>query len=99
MATKKGPSPAPLDPSVTKNLLDKLSTDDDFRQLFQQDAHAALAQVGYAPEAGAGSAGDCMQLKASDSIASKAKIQRDRAKLESALRVPVSFMCATDFCD
>jgi putative modified peptide len=97
MATKKGAKPAPLDPKVTKKLLDKLSTDNDFRRLFKKDAHAALAQVGYKPEAGATSVGDCMQLQATDSIAPKAKIARDRAKLESALKVPVSFMCATDF--
>ena len=32
MATKKGPAPAPLDPKVAKKLLDKLSTDNDFRR-------------------------------------------------------------------
>lgn len=97
MATKKGASPAPLDPNVTKKLLDKLSTDDDFRSLFQSDAHAALAQCGYEAAEGASSAGDCLQLKAGASLASKAKIAGDRAKLEGALKVPVSFMCATDF--
>ena len=43
MATKKGAKPAPLDPKVTKKLLDKLATDNDFRRLFKKDAHAALA--------------------------------------------------------
>ncbi len=97
MAMKKGAKPAPLDPKVTKKLLDKLSTDNDFRRLFKKDANAALAQVGYKADAGASSAGDCMQLQATDSIAPKAKIARDRVKLEGALNLPVSFMCATDF--
>lgn len=97
MATKKGASPAPLDPNVTKNLLDKLSTDDDFRTLFQSDAHAALAECGYEAGEGATSAGDCLQLKAGATLASKARIASDRTKLEGALRVPVSFACAKDF--
>ena len=97
MATKKGAKPAPLDPKVTKKLLDKLSTDNDFRRLFKKDAHAALAQVGYKADAGASLVGDCLQLQATDRIAPKAKIARDRSKLESALHVPISFVCAKDF--
>ena len=97
MATKKGPAPAPLDPKVTKKLLDKLSTDNEFRKLFKKDAHAALAKVGYKVEAGATSAGGCMQLQSTDKIAPKAKIVRDRAKLERAMSSVVGFMCAKDF--
>jgi len=97
MASKKGAKPAPLDPKVTKKLLDKLSTDNDFRRLFKKDAHAALTQVGYKVDAGSTSAGECMQLASTDRIAPKAKIARDRAKLESALNVPVSFLCAKEF--
>ncbi|HWS27284.1 MAG TPA: NHLP-related RiPP peptide, partial [Xanthomonadales bacterium] len=64
MATKKGkgPAPAPLDPKVTKKLLDKLSTDNEFRTLFKKDAGAALAKVGYKPEAGVTSAYSCLQF-------------------------------------
>ena len=97
MATKKGAKPAPLDPKVTKKLLDKLSTDTEFRRLFKKDAHAALASVGYKVDAGGTSAGGCMQLQSTDSIAPKAKIIRDRAKLESALNGVVNFGCAKDF--
>ena len=97
MAMKKGAKPAPLDPKVTKKLLDKLSTDNEFRRLFKRDANAALVQVGYKVDAGASLAGDCIQLRAGDRIASKAKIARDRAKLESALHVPISFVCSKDF--
>lgn len=97
MATKKGPNPAPLDPSVIKKLLDKLSTDNEFRRLFKQDAGAALAKVGYKIGAEATSAGTCLQLKATDRIAPKAKIVRDRAKLEKVLNSIVNFGCSTDF--
>lgn len=97
MATKKGSKPAPLDPKVTKKLLDKLSTDNDFRRLFKKDAGAALAQVGYKVEAGATSVVGCIQLKTTDRIAPKDKIVRDRAKLEQAMSSIVSFMCAKDF--
>lgn len=97
MAMKKDTKPAPLDPKVTKKLLDKLSTDNDFRRLFKKDANAALAQVGYKADAGASLAGDCMQMQATDSIAPKAKIARDRAKLQGALNVPLSFTCVKDF--
>ena len=51
MATKKGNGPAPLDPKVANKLLDLLSTDNDFRRLFKQDAHAALVQAGWKPAA------------------------------------------------
>ena len=97
MAMKKGAKPAPLDPKVAKKLLDKLSTDNDFRRLFKKDAGAALAQVGYKIEAGATSAAGCMQLASTDSIAPKAKIVRDRAKLETTLNGVVNFDCAKGF--
>jgi putative modified peptide len=38
---------APLDPKIADKLLDLLSTDDDFRDLFQKDPQVALQQVGY----------------------------------------------------
>lgn len=94
MASKKGNGPAPLDPKIAKKLLDKLSTDNAFRRLFKKDAAAALAQVGYKLEAGATSAGGCLQLKATDSIAPKAKIIRERAKLEESMTAPFNFTFA-----
>lgn len=97
MATRKGAKPAPLDPKVTKKLLDKLSTDNEFRRLFKKDASAALAKVGYRIDAGATSADSCMQLKTTDRIAPKTKIVRDRAKLEKALNSVVNFFCAKGF--
>ncbi|MEO5962444.1 MAG: NHLP-related RiPP peptide [Thermomonas sp.] len=97
MAIKKGKDPAPLDPKVTKKLLDKLSTDNEFRRLFKRDAGAALAKVGYKIDAEATSAGGCMQLKSTARIAPKAKIVRDRAKLEKVMNSVVNFSCAKDF--
>lgn len=89
--------PAPLDPKVTRRLLDLLSTDDAFRELFRQDAQAALVQAGYvAPKAEAGSPpvalpGFCFQLKPTDHLASKDKIIRERAKLEHTLSLIQGF--------
>lgn len=90
--------PAPLHPHVARKLLDLLSTDDDFRDLFQRDAHAALVQAGYeAPEgldptqASALSGGDCMQLQPSEALASKAKIAEHRAKLEKSMSMIQGF--------
>jgi len=97
MAKKKGPGPAPLDPKVTKKLLDKLSTDNDFRRLFKKDAGAALGRLGYQADAGATPAGGCMQLQSGARIAPKAKIVRDRAKLEQSLNSVVNFDAAKGF--
>ena len=97
MATRKGTKSAPLDPKITKKLLDKLSTDNGFRRLFKKDAAAALAEVGYKIETGATSLYGCLQFKAGDRIAPKAKIVRDRAKLEKALNSIVKFSCVKDF--
>lgn len=51
MATSKsgGAKSAPLDPKVANNLLNLLSTDNEFRRLFRKDPQAALAKVGHQP--------------------------------------------------
>ncbi|QNP41858.1 NHLP-related RiPP peptide [Lysobacter solisilvae (ex Woo and Kim 2020)] len=41
---------APLDPQLADRLLDLLSTDDAFRQLFQTSPQAALRSIGYQPQ-------------------------------------------------
>ena len=97
MATKKGPASAPMDEKTAKKLLDKLSTDNGFRRLFKQDAAAALAKVGYKPKAGTASSYGCLQFKPGERIAPKAKIVRDRAKLEKSISSVVNFMAAKDF--
>lgn len=103
MAMKKGPGPTePLDPKVVKNLLDRLSTDDDFRDLFQNDAHAALVEAGWQAPASAASSlapvdearlsgGSCLQLAAGTTLASKEKIAAQRGKLERTLNAVVNY--------
>lgn len=79
-------------------LLDLLSTDDDFRDLFQRDAHAALVRAGYQAPPGmkldqvsaAESGGACMQLQGSQ-LASKEQIIRERGKLEQGLTLVQHF--------
>lgn len=44
-----GTKTAPLDPQIADRLLDLLSTDDGFRDLFAKDPQAALKKVGYQP--------------------------------------------------
>jgi putative modified peptide len=104
MANQKGPPPAPLNPNVARKLLDLLSTDDDFRELFQRDAHAALVQAGYVPpqgsdpaQASALSGGNCLQLSGSDQLASKERIAQDRAKLESLTTQIMNFIGSAAF--
>ena len=103
MATKKGAAPAPLEPKVAKKLLDLLSTDNEFRRLFKKDVPAALAQAGWKAPAGENaasqSASQCMQMLATDSIAPKQNIIRDRAKLEELLTLPFRFTfdCPQEF--
>lgn len=102
MATRKGTAPAPLDPKVAKKLLDLLSTDNDFRRLFKKDAHAALVQAGWKAPAGCestaeASGGACLQLKPGERIAPKAKILRERAKLEGSVPPPFKFDCPASF--
>lgn len=104
MATK-GNGPAPLDPEVIKTLLDRLTTDDDFRDLFQRDANAALREAGYRPPsvdgmktglAASASAGGCLQMKDGQTLASKEAIAADRSKLEHAFGMIQGFICPVE---
>ena len=92
MATKKtvaqGKS-APLDPKVADKLLDKLSTDNEFRRLFKKDPKAALIQAGYKlPKGDAEAAArfeqlcGCVQVQ---NIAPKADIIKAREELSGML--------------
>lgn len=92
MATKKttGASgkTAPLDPKVAGKLLDKLSTDNEFRRLFKKDPKAALISVGYKEPLETGTGGkqrriyDCCTV---DRIAPKANIIKARESLQALL--------------
>ena len=92
MATKKtGASgkAAPLDPKVAGKLLDKLSTDNEFRRLFKSDPRAALIQAGHKlPKGDAEAAARFEQLCGCakvTNIAPKADIQKARQEIMANL--------------
>jgi putative modified peptide len=70
-------------------LLDKLSTDDDFRSRFQKDPRAAVESLGYTvPEGDRGVEGEdpCVCLGGmATSLASKEQIAKSRKKLREQL--------------
>jgi len=85
MATKKtgGPGkPISLEPKVISNLLDKLSTDNEFRRLFKKNPAEALIEAGYK-----GEPLDVSQLKcmAVTNIATKQEIADARNEINSYL--------------
>lgn len=75
--------PQPLDAAVANRLLDLLSTDDAFRELFVRDARAALETAGYVnDDPTAAHPAMCLQVHA---LASKESIAASRSKLTSSL--------------
>ncbi len=83
---------------VADKLLDKLSSDDDFRALFQRNPRAALQQVGHVtPETdrdvkGADPVLCCNNVS---TLASKEQIRAARAQLHAQLtKLPFSFEMA-----
>ena len=98
MAQGKGKGPHPLDPKVTKKLLDGLTSDDDFRQRFAADAMGTLESIGYvAPTDDSMHAGSCLQLKGGASLASADQIANDRKKLETSLAAIQDFASSKGF--
>jgi len=102
----KGPQRA-LDRKVVNKLLDKLSTDDDFRTLFQADPHAALVEAGWEPtadEAGSSdeelrslSGSSCLAMTDGATLAPKEDITAQRTTLEQSLgSLPFSFIAAKE---
>lgn len=79
--THSGADHPPLDPAVADKLLELLSTDDEFRKLFKQDAEKALSQAGYVLPAGAASL-RCTQV---EHLASKQEVAESREALKSHL--------------
>lgn len=90
MADKKT---APLDPHIADRLLDLLSTDDEFRELFQKNPMQALGRAGYVPaaamanqfdqsEAAGPSLSSCLQVEA---LASKEVIAEAREQIRAML--------------
>lgn len=69
---------------IADKLLEKLSSDDDFRKLFQTDPRAALRELGYeTPEKDVGVEGadPLMCLSSGAGLASKKAIKAARSKL------------------
>lgn len=83
-------------PEVADALLDKLSTDDNFRALFEKDPAAAMASIGHRPpsstdKASLAASADpvlCCNLKAGK-LADKETIKAGRNKLRAALMRPL----------
>lgn len=66
-------------------LLDKLSSDDDFRALFQKDPRQALAAVGHKPAADASVDEGLWSCLSVSKLASKADIRASRDTLRKQL--------------
>ena len=75
--TQDGPPGLP--PRIAKLLLDKLETDDAFREAFAKAPGQALRSIGHADAA------PCMALKAGQTLASPAQIKAQRSKLEEVM--------------
>lgn len=92
-----------LSPKTVDYLLDKLSTDDAFRELFVADPRSALKQAGYeTPEGKVGVAGsDAVMCSQVSRLASKQEIQAARQSLKSQLLVfnPFSYFEAATATD
>lgn len=87
-------APPALEPQVANKLLDLLSTDDSFRELFIRDTNAALAIAGYAhsDERLPHPAG-CFRPP-SGQLASKAELASARDKLFTTITQVQGFLCA-----
>ena len=80
--------PAGLPPRIAKLLLDKLETDDAFRQAFSKAPSDALRSIGHADAA------PCLALKAGQTLASPAQIKAQRSKLEEVMTGIQGMDCA-----
>ncbi|HSD16383.1 MAG TPA: NHLP-related RiPP peptide [Thermomonas sp.] len=88
MAQDKGPPG--LHPRVAKALLDKLETDNDFRDAFVNSPEQALRSIGHTEAA------DCLALQPGATLASPEQIKASRAKLEQSLVGIQSATCPLD---
>ncbi|TDD47271.1 putative modified peptide [Kribbella antibiotica] len=71
-----------IPPSVADRLLERLATDDVFRELFARDRHAALIDVGLDSEKVNGAPLACMVV---ETLAGKAEIAAAREALKAHL--------------
>lgn len=72
----------PLDPDAADRLLEKLGTDDGFRDTFIRDPGAALQQIGVLDPSAALVGASCMRA---NQLASKEEIQASRETLQNYL--------------
>lgn len=88
--------PSELSEKIVDSLLDKLSSDDSFREQFQKDPRQALASLGHAPAGDASvrsGAWACMQVK---QLAGKEAIRASRDEIRKqmltaqAAAIPIS---------
>jgi len=75
--TQDGPPGLP--PRIAKLLLDKLETDDAFREAFAKAPGQALRSIGHADAA------PCIALKEGATLASPAQIKAQRSKIEGLM--------------
>jgi len=78
-----------LPPRIVKLLLDKLETDEAFREAFAKSPADALRALGHAKASPA-----CLALKPGATLASPAQIRAQRAKLEKTMTLPHTYDCA-----
>lgn len=80
--------PPGLPPRIARLLLDKLETDQAFRQVFSNAPAQALHSIGYTHAA------PCLALKPGQTLASPAQIRADRSKIEALMVGVQSQDCA-----
>jgi putative modified peptide len=77
--------PFKLSEDTVDTLLDKLSSDDDFRATFSKDPRAALASVGHKPSADTSVAEGAWMCMGVSQLASKEAIKASRDALRQQL--------------
>ena len=82
----------PMDPAVVDKLLDRLSSDDEYRELFAKDPRAALEEVGHkAPSADAMACARTETLASKEEIAKARKLLADHLTDQAAMAMTVIF--------
>jgi putative modified peptide len=77
--------PFNLSEKTVDALLDKLATDDDFRDLFHRDPRSALAAVGHAPASDSSTKEGIWACCVTKQLASKESIRASRGELRRQL--------------
>jgi putative modified peptide len=88
MAQDNTTGPAGLPPRIAKLLLDKLETDNAFRDAFVSSPEQALRSIGHTDAA------PCLALKTGQTLASPEQIKAQRSKLEEVMTGVQGMDCA-----